>query len=301
MSTTLVATRGSDREAARFDLLHPPRLSPNQVRVLNLLHERVAGLWEMSLAAATHTEVTVTSQPAQESDGALLTAQSLVAVSFNASPHSFRGALCFELPLAFALVQHALGSQLTDTPERPLTELETAVLRRVCERLVGDYARTWRRLGELELRTGDVRAGAAVGQLAGSAGVCLGGLQVTVGESSGIAYCCLPMPEASPLLSLLSIQAWVSGSPSGTQAEMMELLKESAISVRAVLGTVQTTLGEICQLGVGDLLLLPGCDQHSVTLEISAQPKFRGKLHEHHGSLVVQLTTAFASEEVPFP
>lgn len=297
----LAHTTVAASDAASYDFQRPPRLSPSQVRVLGRLHEQVAAQWEAVLSSAAQCPVQVRALAAAEDDGSRLFAEPLAAVTFTISPHGGRGGLCFDPSLAFALVECSLGGKPNgQAPNRLPTELELSLLRRIAERLLPEYSRTWRRLAEAELRIGDTRTGSALAGLVGHAGVCIAPFQVTLGSLTAELSVCLPMPEADCLLSHLSLQAWISGRHSADgQPVVLDLLQESRVPVRAVLGSLTVSLADLLTLQPGDVVCLPGMSDQAVTLCVADQPKFFGKPCQQHGSLVIQLHTAFASEEVP--
>jgi len=295
----LPGTAEREVQPARYDFERPPRLASNQARVLNRLHQSVCSLWEGTMQALTHSPAAIEPLPPAEQDSDWLLDQPLVAAVFAVGAHTFHGGLCFERPLAFALVELVLGSrQASPTPDRPLSEIEQALLRRAAERLMHDYGRSWRRLGEADFRVQDMRSGAGLSTLVGSAGVCVCSFRVQVGGVSGQVHLALPMPEADPLLARLSIETWVSGPQRAEEnGAVAELLQESRIPVRAVLGGFCATVAEVARLQPGSLLFLPGVDQDAVTVHVADQPRFTARPCQQHGGLVLKITEAFAPEE----
>ncbi len=217
--------------------------------------------------------------------------QGVAVLDFRASPITFAGLLCVELPLAFALVECALGGPgVTDPPNRGLSALEGNLLRRLLTPLLEAFAEQWARLAEIEFSPQGVRGQEDLTRLLARAPYQVCPFHVRAPGISGHLWIGLPLAPAEPLLRRLSLEAWVSeGLAEEDQPQILSALEDTRISIQAVLGDVSLTLGEIARLSVGSLVFLPGADEESVTVHVGDRPKFTGKVRRHQGRLVVEL------------
>ena len=275
-------------ETAEYALGGRPALPTGQSRVLGLLCHETAAAWSGLLDPLLPGGVQVQALTNGESYGDRPVA---AVLEFHASPVVFTGLLCVELPLAFALVECALGaSAITEPPDRGLTPLEGGILRRLLAPLVESFAQQWHRLAPVEFVPTDFRGREELDHVLARTPTQVCPFRVRTPGLSGHLWIGLPLTQAEPLLRKLSLEAWVSEVVSQEDhPQILSVLEESRMSVRAVLGSVSLTLGEISKLTVGSLVFLPGVDEESVTILVGDRPKFTGKVRRHQGRLVVEL------------
>jgi flagellar motor switch protein FliM len=286
------AEPGSARALSPDDLQRSPGLAGAQARVLGLLGQEVATAWEPALRALLPGEPNLRALPVEPSGAQALATRPLAAVGFDLAPYGCQGLLCLDPALAFGLVEWALGSRhLGPPPDRPLTALESALLRRLATPLLAEYGTAWGRLAELACTPTEVLSAEEAQRRLTEIDSCVCPFEVAAEGVSGLLWVCLPLAGAEPLLSRLSLETWVSGSSTpGQEPQLLAVLEASRIAIRAVLGTTPVTLGEVSRLTAGDLIFLPGMDEQSVSIHISDRPRFVGKVRDHHGRLVVELT-----------
>ncbi len=263
-------------------------LSSAQVRVLNLLGQSVVGAWGEVLRVILPGDVSVRALPPTPEAAGI--PEEAVALSFVTDTPPATGVLCVARELAFALLEGALGSvRLTAAPERPLTALEDRLLRRLAAPLLEHYAQQWERLLPLQFRVEEAQEQQAR-RLSRDPEYYLCPFEVTGLACSGGLWIALPLTGAAPLLDRLTVEAWVSGPELEAEApRVLAALEESRVSVRAVLGEVALTLGEVARLTPGDLVFLPGLDEQSVRVQVADRPKFSGKVRHRQGRLVIEL------------
>jgi len=282
------------------DLSGPARLSNDQARVLNPLHDDIADSWRSVLAGIIPHDVEVRSLPVETAVEFSAETTKAGTIPFSISPHGISGLLWFDLALAYALLESGLGSDRISQPlTRPLNAVETSILTRIVDPLLQQYERHWRKLADVtfaplplseqESLLGDIKGGQ---MLQWWFEISLLGATLRTGI-------CLPARQITPLLDHLTLQNWIAGGeqPTTPESDMVEAVKSSRVMVQATLGTVSISLGELSDLSPGSVLLLPGLDEDVVSVHIADQPKFTGKVRRVRGSLVVELATAHVPEE----
>jgi flagellar motor switch protein FliM len=286
-----------------------PGLSAGHVRLLNLLsHEMATALSVTAGDMLPGKTVVVSPLPAIVTpksalrDGDVAASQEGaealgIGIAFAATPYPFQGELLLDRRIGYALLEHALGGdRLTSPPVRQDTPLERRLLGKLAAPLLTACEQAWSRFAPVRFSPLEAAGPSHRGQ------ACLCPFQVSAGEVEGRLCLSLPLPEATPLLAQLTVEAWVSGgttevprgpddaaSPTGEGTSLLSALQDSRVPLRAVLGTRLLALGELLRLAAGDLVFLPGLEEEAVTVHIADRPKFVGQVRHHRGRLVVEL------------
>ena|GEM_PF-2253211 len=286
------------------DLSAPPRLSNDQARVLNPLHDDIAESWQNVLADIIPHDVEVHPLPVETPVEFSAETTKAGTVPFSISPHGVSGLLWFDLALAYALLESGLGSDRISQPlTRPLSAVETSVLTRIIDPLLQQYERHWRKLADVTFAPLPLSEQESLLVDLNSGQMLQWWFEVSLLGATLRIGIFLPARQTTPLLDHLTLQNWIAGGeqPSAPESDMVEAVKSSRVMVQATLGTVSISLGELSDLSAGSVLLLPGLDEDIVSVRIADQPKFTGKVRRVRGSLVVELSTPYAPEEAFLP
>lgn len=279
-----------------------PGLSAGHVRLLNLLsHEMAAALScpardMLSGKPAVVSPLPVTVIPKRalgeaETAASAEGAEALgIGIAFAATPYPFQGELFLDRRLGYALLERALGGEVVSAPPaRGPSLLERKLFCQLAVPFLAACEQAWSRVAPVRFSPLEAVEPSPRGQR------CLCPFQVSAGEVEGRLCLSLPLPEATPLLAQLTVEAWVSGrsdgeaGTAGEKGPLLSALQSSRVSVRAILGTRAIALREALQWSVGDLVPLPGLDEEAVTVQIAGRPKFVGKVRHHRSRLVVEL------------
>src|SRR4051812_3083078 len=147
-SETARNTDGSHTIVSPYNFRRPDRISKDQIRSLQLMHERFARNATTSLAAylRTMTELTVLSVEQFSYAEFLMSLPDPTAFyAIGMPPLEEVGAFEMSPAVAFTIVDRMLGgSGQTATPDRALTEIEQNVIDSVVKLLLDHLTEVWR-------------------------------------------------------------------------------------------------------------------------------------------------------------
>jgi len=273
----------------RYNFRRPDRVSKEQIRALQFLHERFARHVSTSLAAylRASTELSLVSVE-QFTYGEFLLAlpdpTAYYAVSL--APLDALAGLEINPALAFAMIDRMLGGEGQPVAvERALTDIEQNVIDSVVKVLLDSLAETWRPLAGLRL---DIRARETRPQMLQVASpndtVVMLVFDMRVGDARGAVHLCLPA-ELVERSDTAAAAGWnrPRQEPTGRERTwLIENLGRVPMPVSAVLDA-RCRAGDIATLAVGDVLSLDVPAETPIELRVGETLKFRARLAELAG------------------
>lgn len=285
------------RTVQAFDFRQPVRLSRQQSRVLQQLHDAAASALSTVLAetVAAPVEVSLVAVEAVTFgafNGALPTPACIQA--FRADPGGHRGLLCLDAPLAFAVIERLLGGkgQALEQP-RPLTAIEQAVVLGPLERLLERLAEVWRGVAPVELLPDALALSPKAAHILSGREVVLQVLFAVGGEVCvGDLSLCVPLALVHQMLP--QDDPSLSGGDAGAAPEAAEALRRAVgaapVRVGAELGRTAITVLELLRLQPGQVLRLDRCVDDPLDVTVERTPYLTGRPGLAGHNLGVQIT-----------
>jgi flagellar motor switch protein FliM len=255
-----------------YDFRRPTKLSRDYVRRLQIVYEtfarRYATLLTSTLRVLSHVTLVSIEQLTYDEYVASLTNPTMLA-QLTLEPLPGTAVLEFSLNAAMASIDHMLGGPGGAQPQRPLTDIEAPLLRRLLGRILAELEYAFEplvvvrpQLGSIEYNPQFVQACAA------SDAVVVASFEMRVGEEDCVATFCMPLG---------TIYAKLNEDTDVTYTEAQRLARELAhrnvvaglentpieVSVRFSPRTMNP--GELAGLRPGDVVRLG----HPVTAPLS--------------------------------
>ncbi len=304
---------GADDDAGRveshttaYNFRRPDRVSKEQLRSLQFLHDRYAANVSTSLSVflRTITEVHIASVD-QFAYSEFLVSLSDPTAIYAVSLGRFDGLAALEIspPIAFTMVDRMLGGNgMTQAPDRALTEIEQNVLDSVVKLLLESLTETWRAIGDVEFRihTRDTRP-QMVQITASNEIVILLSFDVKVGEARGMLSLCIPATYIESMEDKVA-QGWqrVKRQPSETElAHLQANIGRVPLTVTTQLAT-RLTARDLLDLQSGDVLSLGYPALKPVDVHVGRIQRFVGHLTSTvSGAGVVIAESGQAARQLP--
>lgn len=216
------------RAVTPYDFRRPTKLSREHTRALQMAYEayarRAGTLLTSGLRQVCAVNLAEITQCSYEEYITGLPQQTLIA-PISIPPLSGNGMLEFSLPVALAAVDHMLGGPGGAQPQRPLTEIETALLRGLIEQLLDLLQYSLQPLLPVTPTLATLEYNPQFVQAAGATDpVVVGEFDMLVGSLRCRSTLCLPL---GPLLPRLQAQrSRVTGTDDETQRATAEVLRE---------------------------------------------------------------------------
>lgn len=281
-----------------YDFKRPDKVSKDQLRTLQMIHETFARLVTTSLSAQlrllVHVHVASADQLTYEEFIRSLPTPTTLAI-INMEPLKGSTILEIDPTLTFCIIDRLFGGKgETIKIQRELTDIERTVVEGVIVRMLGSLREAWTNVIDLRPRLANVETNPQFAQLVPPTDmVVLVTFDVRIGEVEGMMNFCIPYLTIEPIMPKLSAQYWYSGIKKTTSKEHLELIKqtleETQLEVTVELGSTSITPREVLNLQVGDIIKLDNKYDSLVSVKIVGREKFKGKPGKVGSKMAVQI------------
>lgn len=249
-----------------YDFRRPTKLGRDHVRGLQMVFETFARQWTTLLTSTLRAVATVTVASIEQ-----LTYDEYVSTLGNPtvmhilSVEPLGGAGVLEFPLSHAMtsVDHLLGGPgAADQPERPLSDIESALLQGLVKRILGELRYAFEPLARLDPQVVSVEYNPQFAQAATPADmVIVVSFDLRVGNDECVATVCLPFAGVFPLLEVSLGHGVTSERERVARAaaarQVAERLEHVPVEVAVRFRSTTLNPEALVDLVVGDVLPLP--------------------------------------------
>jgi flagellar motor switch protein FliM len=295
------------REVSVYDFKRPERVSKDQMRALQAIHESFARNFGASLSAFLRAMV----------ETRVATAEQLTYSEFIhslPSPTCFTllsapqlsGQLCLEISplIVFPIVDRLLGGTNTDIfiPQRPLTAIEMRLVSRIIDRALRCLSEAWSDLVEVTFEVAGSESNPHLVQIvAPNEVVVVIGFEIKVGARAGTMSICIPFNVIEPVIGKLATQSWLAYTRGTTSSDQLRCvtrnLRLAPVGVTAYLGQTRMTVMDVLSLAPGDTIRLEKLVGTDFILQVRGRTKFAGQLGQLRGNKALQITRRAGGDE----
>lgn len=290
-----------------YDFRRPDKLSKENLRSLQMLHESFANYFSSSLSshlrASIQVELVSVEQVPYE-EYAKSEAATLLTI-LNVAPLSGQAILEINLGILFSMLDRLLGGTgAAGKISRDLTDIERMLATHIIEQALADLQTAWENVNALEFEIASIETSTQFVQIVpGNDTVALVLLRITMGEFQGTLTFCIPYLLIKPILGKLSTQRFFLSAHKKPHplyaAQLGQRLRTTRVACVARLGTSPLTVHDLAQLHAGQILpLVPALapDEEraaqrigAVDVVIGGHVKFHGKTGLRGKNLAVQI------------
>ncbi len=270
------------RSVVAYDFKHPNRVSKDQIRTLENMHDNFAGHFGSTLSSTLRTIVDVDLVSVDQITYSEFI-MSLVAPSstytFSASPMEGVCLVDFNPTLTFSIIDRMFGGhgKILET-ERELTGIERSVMNRLVSRLYKELQKSWIHLVQIEIEQKSFETNPQFIQIVppGETVVVIS-FQVKLFSSTGLLTICYPYVSLEPIISKLSAQNWIDATKKknmdADRKTNVHNVKKVQAQISAVLLQSSIKLREFMELQVGDVI--PSVKKISDPVELCVNRRFK--------------------------
>jgi flagellar motor switch protein FliM len=280
--------RYREKRVQEYDFVRPNKLSGDQVRSLQHMHETIAQNLTMALSPylRVNLEVNLISlgQLTFEVFRNSLSNPTVINV-LNMAPLEERSLVTIDMKLAFSLIDRMLGGAGKSLESmRPLTLIEQSLLDNVVQRFLDRLREGWEQLArftaEVESREMDPQF---IQVIPSSEMVMVVTFSVQApGELEAGEICfCVPFISLDPILGRLG-DSFQFASAQRVQTEpqrqhLHHVVEETTLPLVVQLGTSTLTIGEVLELQEGDVLVLDQRHDEALQGKVLDRRKLTGR------------------------
>jgi flagellar motor switch protein FliM len=277
---------GGGRRAIAYDFRHPNRVSKDQLRSLESLHDNLANQFGSTLSGFTRTIVDVDLVSVDQitySEFVMSLATPSCTYVFAMEPLEGVGILDFNPSIALAFVDRMFGGRgKVINAERELTGIEKSVMAKITSRLFQALCKSWEHVEKINFRQTAFESNPQFIQVVPPGEtVIVVSLQIKMISESGLMTFCYPYLTLEPIMERLSIQDWIEARLKGDNKSRYEMNTRELSAVRtdliAHLGTAELTIKELLSISPGDVIRLDNLKDDLITVKVTDRAKFLAK------------------------
>lgn len=280
------------RAGLRYDFRRPNRVSKDQVKRLNSIHETFARLSAAALTALFRGPVEIELKSVEQiTFGQFVStlAQPTCVVVFNMEPLKGSGVLEINTHLLFRVIDRLLGgSGLLPVRIREFTEVEQVLIERVAARMFVDLQQAWQYAGTFHVGVERLETNPMFMQLtAPSEIVLVVAFEMKLGEEAGLITLTYPYLLLEPVMAKLLVNRTFAPTqrPLSPQegADLQATLLKLGVNVRGVLAHCGLTVRELLALEPGRVIPLGKAVTEPATLDLEGVPRFTARTGNVNG------------------
>lgn len=300
-------SRRTDIETHLYDFKRPERVSKEQMRALEGLHESFSRNFGASLSGFLRTIVEVRVATAEQLTYSEFIHSLPNPTNFNLlTAEPLEGQLCLEISplIIYPIIDRLLGGSNSELfiPQRPLTMIEQRLVARITNRAITTLTEAWQELVDVTFAISEVESNPHLVQIvAPNEVVVVLGFEIKLGGRAGTMSLCIPFNVIEPVIDKLLSQGWLAyqrRTPTDDKTEdIAKHLGATPVDVIAYLAETAIKVSEFLTLQPGDIIQTAKPASSEVILRVKGRNKFKGKLGKHKDRLAVRITRRAEVEE----
>ena len=287
------------KEAVTFDFRLPHRLSKNQLRTFQAVHDSFGEAFGSYLVSRMQTTVTVNVLSVDQlfySEFVLSIASPSCLYIFRIMESDALAALEVSPQLVLAMVEHLMGGVAEGTKEpRLITKIEQSIVKGIIQRALAEIQRAWRTIADLTFKLERYESEGDFAQLApASEIVMVVSFEVAIGRQKYLMNLCFPtfaLEEVFAKLNVPHFSTLAAVNREGDRSEtILKQLSGTRVSATALLGEAKLTLRELLDLEKGDVIRTSIPVGGDVTVLLGGKPRLWGSPGISKGKVAVRVT-----------
>lgn len=251
------------RSVVAYDFKHPNRVSKDQIRTLENLHDNFAGHFGSMLSTDLRTIVDVDLVSVDQitySEFIMSLVSPSCTWTFTAEPLEGVCLADFNPTLTFSVIDRMFGGhgKILEA-ERELTGIERAIMIRLAKRLYVELEKSWEHLVDINISQRTFETNPQFIQIVppGETVVVIS-FQVKLFQSTGLLTVCYPYVSLEPVVNRLSAQNWIDATKKKNVEEdrrsNVHNAKKIVANVSAVLLNTKIKMRDFLKLQIGDVI-----------------------------------------------
>ncbi len=293
-------------EHSLYDFKRPERVSKDQMRALEALHEGFGRNFGASLSGYLRTIVEVSVAHLEQLTYSEFIHSLPNPTCFNLlKAEQLDGQICLEISplIIYPIIDRLLGGSNADLfiPQRPLTQIEQRLVERITDRATTHLSEAWHALTPVTFTIQDFESNPQLVQIVPpNETVVVVGFELKLGNRAGTMSLCIPYNVIEPVMTKLTANTWFTYQRKSVGDDLGKRLRKkigtAPVQVRAVLAETTLRVSELLGLQVGDIITTDKPTDGEATIEVEGRNKFHGQLGKWRGTRAIRITRATKEE-----
>jgi flagellar motor switch protein FliM len=303
--------RDADTEVHSYDFKRPERVSKDQMRALQTLHEAFARNFGASLSGFLRTIVEVKVATCDQMTYSEFISGLPNPTSFNLiATDKLEGQMCLEISplIIYPIIDRLLGgtSQELFIPQRPMTLIETKLIGNITMRGLAALSEAWAGIRQMAFTIAATESNPQLVQIVPpNEVVVIVGFELKMTNRAGTMNLCIPYNVIEPVMEDLSAQSWFSASKNQKSRESEQRITSglgtAPLDVIAELARTSITLRDLLEMQPGDLIETAKLSSEPVTICVGppgqAERKFLAVIGQHRGQRALRVVRTITPED----
>ncbi len=296
-----------NQEVHTYDFKRPERVSKEQMRSLEGLHEAFARNFGASLSAFLRTIVEIRVATIEQLTYSEFIHSLPNPTNFNLlSAEPLEGQMCLELSplIIYPVLDRLLGGSNSEMfiPQRPLTMIELRLVNRITDRAINCLTEVWAEMVDIQFAITETESNPHLVQIvAPNEVVVVIGFEIKMGGRAGTMSFCIPFNVIEPVVGKLVSQGWLAyqrrSQVEDMKGDIARGLGVTDVDLHVYLAQTKITVGELLSLQPGDILQTSKPVDADLIMQVRGQNKFAGKIGRHKQNLAFKITRKAEIEE----
>lgn len=271
------------RSILSYDFKHPNRVSKDQIRTLENMHDNFAGHYGSTLSAMMRTIVDVDLVSVDQitySEFIMSLVTPSCTYTFSAEPLEAVCLVDFNPTLTFAFIDRMFGGngKILET-ERELTGIERSVMTRLANKLYRDLEQAWENIVKIQVDNKSFETNPQFIQIVppGETVVAVS-FQIKLFQSTGLLTICYPYVSLEPIITKLSAQNWIDATKKKNLDSDRNLnlynINQVSAEISAQLLTTNIKMRDFLQLKVDDVIPSDTKISEDISVFVNHRKKF---------------------------
>jgi flagellar motor switch protein FliM len=268
-----------------YDFKRPERVSKEQIRALETLHEVYARNLGAFLSGFLRTIVEIRVETVDQ----LTYSEFLMSLPnptcFNLlTAEPLEGNVMLEInpSIVFPIVDRLLGGGKLGTtiPERPLTDIEWRLVGTIIERAIEQLKSLWKNIKVLDFKVSATESNPQLIQvISPNELVVLVAMEMAMGSHKGMLNLCIPFTVIEPIVGELTPHTWFGYAKRGTSQDLsrtvLETVRDGSLEVVCVVSESEVSVRNYLHLAAGDIIELGKPAESPMVLYVQGRPKYQ--------------------------
>lgn len=296
-----------DVEVRDYDFKRPERVSKDQMRALETLHEAFARSYGALLSGFLRTIVEVKVAHIEQMTFSEFTHSLPNPTCFNLlSCEPLDGNMCLEISplIIYPVIDRLLGGSNADLfiPQRPLTAIELRLVSKIVDRAKTALSEAWANILPVTFCLEECESNPALVQIVPpNEVVVVVSFEVKMSARAGTMSLCIPYNVIEPVIDKLSSQTWAAYKKNKKDKQLRSRLEShletARLEVSAVLADTTMNVNDLVNLQVGDVILTDKPASSPLSLSVGGKRKYIGQLGQYRGNRAFKVTRAFTPKD----
>ncbi len=295
------------KEVSLYDFKRPERVSKEQMRALEGIHETFARNFGAFLSGFLRTIVEIRVATAEQLTYSEFIHSLPNPTNFNLlTAEPLEGQMCLELSplIIYPIIDRLLGGSNSELfiPQRPLTLIEQRLVGRITDKALRVLEESWGELQGVSFKIVEVESNPHLVQIvAPNEVVVVLGFEIRMGGRAGTMSLCIPFNVIEPVMDKLLTQGWLAyqrRTPAEDRTEeLARAIGATLVDVVGYLAETTITVGELLTLQSGDIIQSSKPVDAEIILQVEGRNKFAGLIGRHRDNVAIKVTRMAEVEE----